>query len=217
MGQTTTTQCCLFGEGFGKPLRVAFDEPSSSSDGGAVLLRAADRRLGLTASLAGCLREWRQPGKVRHALLELLRERVMALACGYSDTSDAARLAEDPVLKMVVGRDPVSGEALASQPTLCRFERAVSARELVGIGTAFAKRVIARHRKRLRGRTRLITIDFDQTHDETHGSQQLALFNGFYGVYCYLPLLGFLRFNEEAEQYLVCALLRCPAQIKPDI
>lgn len=211
MSETTTTQCCLFEEVFGRPLHVAFDEPSTSSDGGAILLAAADRRLGLTSSLSECLQEWRQPGKVRHSLLDLLRERVMALACGYPDTNDAARLAEDPVLKLVVGRDPLSGDALASQPTLCRFERGVSARDLVRFGTAFAEAVITRHSKRRRRRTRLVTLDFDQTHDETHGSQQLALFNGFYGVYCYLPLLGFIRFDEEPDQYLVCALLRSGA------
>ena len=208
MSETTTTQCCLFEEGFGRPLHVSFDEPNTSSDGGAILLAAADRRLGLTSCLAECLREWRQPGKVRHALLDLLRERVMALACGYSDASEAARLAEDPVLKLVVGRDPVSGDSLASQPTLCRFERGVGPRELMRMGTAFADSVITRHSKRRRRRTRLVTMDLDLTHDETHGSQQLALFNGFYGVYCYLPLLGFLRFDDEPDQYLVCALLR---------
>jgi Transposase DDE domain group 1 len=208
VSQDTTTQCCLFGEMFSRRLEVSFDEPSTSSDGGAILLGAVDRRLSLTSSLAECLKDWRQPGKVRHGLLDLLRERVMALACGYPDTNDAGRLAEDPVLKLVVGRDPVSGEALASQPTLSRFERGVSARELMGMGVVLAEKVIGRHRKRLRRRARLVTIDFDQTHDETHGSQQLALFNGFYGVHCYLPLLGFIRFDEEAEQYLVCALLR---------
>lgn len=215
MDEPTTTQCCVFEELFDRRVEVSFDEPDSSSDGGAVLLGAADRRLGLTASLAECLREWRQPGKVRHALIDLVRERVMALACGYPDTNDAARLCEDPVLKMLVGRDPVSGDTLASQPTLSRFERGASARELVDVGRTLAKKIIARHSKRRR-RTRLVTIDFDQTHDETHGSQQLALFNGFYGVYCYLPLLGFLRFDDEADQYLVCALLRpgtCPSTL----
>ena len=177
MGEITTTQCCLFEEGFGRPLHVAFDEPSASSDGGAVLLAAADRRLGLTESLAECLQDWRQSGKVRHTLVDLLRERVMALACGYQDTNDAARLAEDPVLKLAVGRDPLSGDALASQPTLCRFERGVGPREQVRFGTALAEAVISRHSKRRRRRTRLVTLDFDQTHDETHGSQQLALFN----------------------------------------
>jgi len=208
LSESTTTQCCLFEEGFGRPLQVVFDEPNASSDGGAVLLAAADRRLGLTSSLAGSLREWRQPGKIRHGLLDLLRERVLAMACGYSDTNDAARLAEDPIFKLVVGRDPLSGDRLASQPTLCRFERGVGPKELIRFGTAFAESVIHRHSKRRGRRTRLVTLDFDQTHDETHGSQQLGLFNGFYGVYCYLPLLGFIRFDEEPDQYLACALLR---------
>lgn len=208
MSETTTTQCCLFEEGFGRPLQVAFDEPSTSSDGGAILLRSADRRLVLTRSLADCLQERRQAGKVRHALLDLLRERVMSLACGYPDTNDASRMSEDPVLKMLVGYDPDSCEALASQPTLSRFERAVGPRELVRMATVLGEQVITRHSRRRGRRTRLVTMDFDPTHDETHGQQQLGLFNGFYGVHCYLPLLGFISLDQEADQYLVCALLR---------
>ena len=75
-----------------------FDQRQGSSDGGAILLKAAERRLGLTSALAGCLRDDRQPGKVRHELRELITQRVMAIALGYEDASDAARLACDPIL-----------------------------------------------------------------------------------------------------------------------
>ncbi len=73
---------------------------------------------------------------------------------------------------------------------------------------ALADTVIERHRKRLRGRAGLITLDLDPTDDPTHGAQQLAFFNWHYDTYCYLPMVGFLTFNQEAEQYLVTAVLR---------
>ena len=87
---------------------------------------------------------------------------------------------------------------MASQPTLSRFENSVGARELVRMGEALADLVIERHWKRLRRKARLITIDLDQTEDPTHGAQQLSMFNGYYGNWCYLPLLAFLSFNELA-------------------
>lgn len=203
----TTQQSVLF-PAFGKPVVAVFDREHSSSDGGAVLLKAADRRLGLVDRLAGCLTDARQPGKISHEIDELLGQRVYAIACGYADTNDAARLADDPIHKLLVGRDPIEGDALASQPTLSRFENTVNRKDLYRMGIAIAESVIQRHRRRLHGRARRITIDLDPTDDGTHGGQQLALFNGFYGQHCYLPLLGFLRFNDEPEQFLFTALLR---------
>ena len=139
---------------------------------------------------------------------ELLTQRVMAIACGYEDANDAARLASDPVHKLLVGRDPFEGADLASQPTLSRFENAPDRKQLARLAEALADVVIERHRRRLKGRARRITIDLDPTDDPTHGAQQLALFNGHYDTWCYLPLLGFLSFNDEPEQYLFTAVLR---------
>lgn len=208
MADDTTTQCVLFPELFRKSLVVRFDQHNGSSDGGAVLLKAIDLRLGLTERLAGCLRDRRDPNKVSHEIEELLAQRVFAIACGYPDANDAARLGEDPIHKMMVGRDPVDGATLASQPTLSRFENSAGRRELYRIGEALADVVIERHRKRLRGRARRITIDLDPTEDPTHGEQQLSFFNGYYDGWCYLPMTGFLTFNDEPEQYLFTAVLR---------
>src|SRR5205814_36623 len=135
-------------------------------------------------------------------------QRIMAIASGYEDANDAARLASDPIHKLLVGRDPVEGEDLASQPTLSRFENSVGRKESFRMGEALADTVIERHRKRLKGRSRLITIDLDPTDDPTHGAQQLTFFNWHYDTYCYLPMVGFLTFDQEAEQYLVTAVLR---------
>src|ERR1700730_8544402 len=208
MCEHTTTECLLFPDIFDRPVVAKFDQRQGSSDGGAILLQAAERRLGLTSALAGCLRDNRQPGKVQHALSELITQRVMGMALGYEDANDAARLASDPIHKLLVGRDPIAGEDLASQPALSRFENAPDRKELLRTTEALADCVIARHRKRLHGRARRITIDLDPTDDPTHGQQQFTFFNRHYDSYCYLPMVCFLTFNEEAEQYLVAAVLR---------
>lgn len=208
MNEHTTTDCLLFPDIFDRPVVAKFDQRQGSSDGGAILLKAAERRLGLTSALAACLRDDRESGKVRHELSELITQRVMAIALGYEDANDAARLASDPIHKLLVGRDPVEGEDLASQPTLSRFENAPDSKELFRMTEALADRVIERHRKRLHGRARRITIDMDPTDDPTHGQQEFAFFNSHYHGYCYLPMVCFLTFNEEADQYLVAAVLR---------
>jgi len=209
MPQHTTTQTVLFSDLFCKPVVATFDQEAASSDGGAILLKAADKRVGVTEAMGDCLPDDREPGKVRHEMAELIRQRVYALACGYPDGNDAARLKKDPIHKMLVGRDPVEGEDLASQPTLSRFENSVGAKEAYRLADKLADKVIERQRRRRRGRrVSKITIDMDSTVDPTYGQQQLTLFNGKYRTWCYLPMLGFLRFNEEAEQYLIAAVLR---------
>jgi hypothetical protein len=207
MSNRTIRQGVLFKDLTNKAVVVRFDQQNSSSDGGSVLLKACDERLGLSRRLAACLEDRRQQSKVAHALRELLQQRVFAIACGYADGNDAARLGEDPVFKLLIGRDPLEGASLASQPTLSRFENSVSRAELLRMSEALAEAVIARHKRRKK-KARLITIDLDPTVDPTHGGQQLTFFNGFYDNWCYLPVAGFLSFDEEAEQYLFCYALR---------
>jgi hypothetical protein len=202
-----TKQGVLF-KGLSKKALVAcFDQEHGSSDGGAVLLKACDERLGLSAAMAGCLQDDRQQAKVEHSYQELFQQRMFGIACGYTDGNDAARLAGDPVFKLLAGRDPVSGSALASQPTLSRFENAVHSGDLLQMSEALADAVIQRHRRRNR-KVKRITIDLDPTHDPTHGGQQLSFFNRFYDSWCYLPLAGFLSFDKEPDQYLFCCVLR---------
>jgi len=198
----------MFPDLFRKVVVADFDARQSSSDGGALLLKAADDRLCLTTRLASALKDERDPARVRHEMAELVSQRVFSIACGHPDGNDAARLSDDPVHKLLVGRDPVDGDALASQPTLSRFENGVSTQELYRMGAALAAVVIERHRKRLHGRARRITIDLDPTDDPTHGQQQLSFFNGHYDTWCYLPVVAFATFNDEPEQYLLAAVLR---------
>src|SRR5205809_1077394 len=191
-----------------KPVVVAFDTPDASSDGGLILLKGIDTHLGLTKRLAACLADERQPAKVRHETIELLRQRVFGFAAGYADCNDAARLADDVIHKLVVGRDPIAGPALASQPTLSRFENAVGRRELIAMGHVLADTVIEHHRRRLKGRATRITIDLDPTDDPTHGQQEFSFFNGHYDTWCYLPMVAAVTFNEETEQFAAAAVLR---------
>ncbi len=208
MSEHITTQCLLFPELLDKPVVIQFDQAHSSSDGGALLLKAADRRLGLIDALSSSLPESRQEGKLTHSLTDLIAQRAYGIACGYVDCNDAARLANDPIHKALLGRDPINGDALASQATLSRFENVAGPKDLYRFGEALANSVIQRHRKRLRGKAKRITIDLDPTDDPTHGQQQLSLFNGYYDSWCYLPVLGFISFNDEVEQYLFTAVLR---------
>lgn len=202
------TQRLIVPELFAKPIHYQFDEPHSSSDGGALLLKAADEKLQLSSALAGCLVDGRQEAKVKHSLTDLLRQRIYGLASGYADANDAARLAHDPIFKLLLDRSPISGSELSSQPTLSRFENSIGPRQNYRLGLALALSVIERQQQRLRGKVRSITIDLDPTDDPTHGQQQFSFFNAHYDTHCYLPLLGFLSFDDEPEQYLVTALLR---------
>jgi hypothetical protein len=199
----------LFPQLFSRQTVVAkFDQEHSSSDGGALLLKAVDEQLGLSQRLAACLGDRRQPGKIRHEIEELLRQRTFGIACGYADGNDAARIADDPMHKLLAGRDPIAGEALASQPTLSRFENGVRRADLFRMADTLADTVLAHHRRRLRGRARRITIDMDPTDDPTHGQQEFAFYNGHYDSWCFLPMLATVTFDDEPEQYLVAAVLR---------
>ncbi len=208
MTPQTIPQTVLFPDLFDKPLVATFDRQHASSDGGAVLLKAAERVYGLLAGFARCLVDRRELGKIRHTLTELLGQRIFGIACGHPDGNDADHLADDPIHKLLLGRDPVAGEALASQPTISRFENGVGRSALYALGRELAMRVIERHQQRLAGQARRITIDLDPTDDATHGAQQLTFFNGHYDSWCYLPLLAFLTFDQEREQYLCAAVLR---------
>ena len=150
MSDDSTTQCLLFPGIVPKATVLQFDERHGSSDGAAILLKAADRRYGLIDCLAGCLRDERQAGKVDHSLRELLAQRVFSIACGYPDANDSARLAADPIHKMLLYCDPVTGRDLASQSTLSRFENAIGPKELYLIGPVLGRQRIQRHAERLR-------------------------------------------------------------------
>jgi len=155
----STTQSLLSRRFLPRPPCCSSISGRGSSDCGAILLKAADRRYGLIQALACCLRDKRQASKVDHSVRELLAQRVFSIACGYPDANDSARLSAHPIHKILLGRD------LASQPALWRFESSIRPRELYRLGEALADSVIERHARRLGGRARLVTIDLDPTDD----------------------------------------------------
>ncbi len=208
MSEDSTTTHVLFDRSFVKPLVARFDQPRSSSDAGAVLLRLLDDQLGITAALADALPDTRDLSRVQHSQVDLVRQRVYGIACGYEDGNDASRLRHDPTQLLLLGRDPIGGDPLGSQPTLSRFENRHELRSLIAAGEALMDSIIAAHRKRLGKRVKRITIDLDGTVDPAYGNQQGVLFNGHFDQHCLYPLLATMQFDREADQHLVAALWR---------
>lgn len=197
-----------------KPLVADFSGGQLSSDGGLLLLAELDRRLGLTATCAAQLRERRDPAKVQHPLLDLVRQRVFQIACGYEDANDATTLRGDPLFKSAVGRTPTQGAELASQPTFSRLENGVTRAELFRLSLALVQFVLQQHREE---RIVRIVLDLDATEDPAHGQQELNFYNHHYRSHCYLPLLVYATFTRERpdgtrqelpEQELLAAVLR---------
>ena len=100
---TPTRQSVLFPALLDKPLHVVFDEASTTSDGGAMLLKTVDQKLGLTAAIGGRIRDSRQEVKVKHSYAELCGLRIFGLALGYFDANDAGRIGGDPMMRMMIG------------------------------------------------------------------------------------------------------------------
>ena len=155
-----------------------------SSGGGLVLLREAERRLGVAEALAGCIREWRDPERVVHVLPGMLRFRMFAIACGYEDADDCDALRGDPLFKLAVGRAPESGRDLCSQPTMSRLENAPSRIEVARMTAALVD-IFCRS---FPAPPTAITLDIDDTCDPVHGRQQMSLFNAHYDTRCFLPV-----------------------------
>jgi len=200
------TQCVEqldFGFLHGKSIRGGFDGGDISSDGGVMLLAAADQRLGLTAALTACVHDPRDQTQIRHQLATLLGQRVYQIACGYEDCNDADDLRSDLAFKTALGRRPKSDRDLASQPTLSRFENCVTRTGLRRMAEVFVEQFVARYATDKRCR---IILDFDATDDETHGQQQFTAFHGHYREHCYLPLLVTAQVDDGPQELLVAML-----------
>lgn len=205
----STKHAVLFEGLFGKPTHVAFDAEGQTSDGGLLLLAAADRKLGLTRSLADCLTDVRSPGLVTHSLRNLIRQRTYSIGAGYEDGNDATKLRNDPALQLACKGSTNDGP-LASQSSISRFENSVTAEEAVLMGRELEDVVLTqlwRQRKKGHRRQRII-IDLDPSVDPAHGAQQGVLFHGFYSCWCFLPMFGFLSFEGAESQLLFSARLR---------
>ena len=197
--------CATSGMRFETPaklaLEAAFDGGRLTSDGGLTWLAEVDKELGVCQAMAEYIPEWRSR-RGRHSMLSLLKQRVYQIACGYEDQNDSNFLRSDPLLKLVCGALPESGEDLASQPTICRMENAVTNRACYQMARALAELYIAQRGKD--GAPQRIVLDFDATDDPTHGDQEESYYHGYFEEHIYHPLLVF---DGDTGQ-LISALLR---------
>lgn len=196
-----------------------FDGGRISSDGGGTLLREADLRIGMTARVAGCFTDYRNPASVEHGVHTLLAQRIYGVALGYEDLNDHDVLSSDSVLAMLVGKTDLLGEQrvrerdrghpLASSSTLNRLElsdprRAAHSRykRIAADPDALDHLLVELFVESYRKAPREVWLDLDATDDPLHGHQEGRFFHGYYGCYCYLPLYIF------SGEHLLCARLR---------
>ena len=158
-------------------------EAPLSSDAGLLLIREFDERIGFLARFADALKDLRDPTFRRHSVLTMVQQRVYGILADYEDQNDHDTLRSDPVFKLLAGRLP-EGDDLASQPTLSRFENAVTIADLWRLRDVLVDDFIQSFPEPpLR-----ITLDVDAFDDPAHGKQQLTLFHGYYEQYQYLPI-----------------------------
>jgi hypothetical protein len=183
-----------------KKLTAAFDGGRLTSDGGVMLLAAAERRIGVAATLAPLITDPRDPLRVTHSVEDILRSRMLAIACGYEDADDLDHLRRDPAFKLACGRLPDSGADLCSQPTMSRWENAPTLREVIRMTYAMIDIYCASYAKP----PAAVTLDIDDTVDIVHGHQQLALFNAHHDERCFQPI----HIYDTATSRPVVVLLR---------
>jgi len=185
----------LFEPTFNRSVKVQSTDHRITSNAGVVLLREADQRLNLLGGIAENMEDPRRPDRIRYGLDELLRERVFAMAIGYSAQDDVDRLAHDPAFRAAVwdrNGDAVIDERLASQPTQSRLintlTRTSTNLEALRDGLADS---LKRHVHASGGRrVRRATIDIDSFPIEVHGKQHGASYNGHYRQTVYHPLVA---------------------------
>jgi hypothetical protein len=209
---TVPTDCSgqplLFPELTTRPVAVDFTAGHISSDGGGVLLARLDRSYGYLQRFATCFTDHRDPDRIEHALLGLLRQRTYGLALGYEDLNDHDALCVDPLLASLCGKPDPSGQdrvrpqdrgkALCGKSTLNRLEltpadadAAARYKKIVADPAAIEAYFIDEYVRHLPKDTTRVTLDLDATDDPLHGQQEGRFFHGYYGGYCYLPLYIF--------------------------
>jgi len=165
-----------------------------------ILRVALQARLGIATRLAPLISDPRNPAFVTHSVADILRARMLAIACGYEDGDDLDHLRTDPGFKLACGRLPDSGRDLCSQPTVSRWENAPDLREVIRLTYAMVDLYCASYPHP----PRAVTLDIDDTVNVVHGHQQLSLFNAHYDERCFLPI----HVYDTATSRPVAVLLR---------
>src|SRR6516165_4182144 len=169
-----------------------------TSDAGLLPIREFDDRIALTAAFAAALDDRRDPQLLTHPFLEMTRARIYGILADYVDQNDHDTLRRDPVFKLIAGRRPDAPD-LASQPTLWRFENAISIASLKRLRDVFIDQFIAS----FAAPPRRLTFDLDAVDDPAHGEQQLVLFHGYFDQYQYFP--SFIT-SADNDQTVVLSL-----------
>jgi hypothetical protein len=193
---------CATGEAKEPPLRPIFDRRIKlefhgariSSDGGLLAYRELDDALGLTDIAVSKLLDGRRGRNTRHKLGGLFRQSVFGRLAGYEDVNDAKRLARDPTMRAIIGREGLERLA-ASSSQIGRFETEWLASDanlaaLMDLPAAWIERV--HERKPPEG----IVLDMDSSESPTHGQQEGSAYNGHFGCTCYHPLFVFNQFGD---------------------
>src|SRR3954463_7493326 len=200
-----------------------FDGGDITSDGGALLLRQTEQLTGIIHRFAACFTDHRNPDLVEHSVLELVAQRVYALALGDEDLNDHDDLRSDPLLATVVGKgDPTGqrrkrrrdrGKALAGKSTRNRLEltpvgadRDSRYKKITCNTHAVERLLVTLFLQAHPTPPPRIVLDLDATDDPIHGHQLGRFFHAYYKNYCFLPLYIF------CGDHLLCARLR-PADI----
>ena len=182
----------------GKSVVAKFDGGQLSSDGGLLLLREAEQRLGVAQRLAACIQDPRSAELITHSLVDIIRFRLLMIAAGYEDGNDASGLRGDPMFKMALDLAP-SDRELCSQSTISRLENVPDTRALLRMGRAMVDLYCSSFHQV----PKRIVLDVDDTFDAVHGSQQLRLFNAHYDEYGFQPIVVF-----DGEGRFITCLLR---------
>ncbi len=151
---------------FGTPIVIEPSPGQLSSDAGLLPIRQFDQRIGLTGAFADAIDDPRDPELTEHTFREMVRSRVYGILAGYEDQNDHDTLRFDPVFKLVADRSP-EDDGLASEPTLSRFENAISIKSLKRLRDVFLDQFIASFDTP----PRHLTFDLDAVDDPAHGRQ----------------------------------------------
>jgi hypothetical protein len=174
-------------------IEANFEGGDISSDGGLLLLRRADERIGLSRAAAAVLSDPRNPARITHGLRELLAQRIYGLCCGYEDLNGHDTLRSDLLMQTAVGRV----DALASSPTLSRLETRATRAQAVALHGVLVEQFIASHKSP----PRELVLDIDASDVPLHGAQERGEFHAYYDHHCYLPLYVFC-----GQAMLACVL-----------
>jgi hypothetical protein len=182
---------------FSRQVTASFDGGTLTTDGGALLLRQADKRIGLLKRLAGCFTDCRRADRVEHPLGEMLAQRIYGLALGYEDLNDHEQLRHDPLMAVLAGKKKI-GQQLAGKSTLNRLELSPAGdaqkerySKISYSAKAIDELLVTVFQESEARPPHRIVLDLDATDVPLHGRQEKRFFHGYYNHYCYLPLYIF--------------------------